>query len=97
MLSDTFTVDRRPVQAWVPSPVTHGRRIRAVVFDVDGTLYRQAPLRVLIGSELALYVARHPFQGRRLTRALTAYRREQERLRRVSCCSSPVSTVRNLL
>jgi HAD superfamily hydrolase (TIGR01549 family) len=60
---------------------TSGPRWKAVLFDVDGTLYRQAPLRrALLWRLLGAYVS-HPWRGIGVARALRAYRRAQELLR----------------
>lgn len=55
--------------------------IRAVVFDVDGTLYHQARLRRAMAVRLVAAHALHPRRGRRVLRALSAYRHAQEALR----------------
>jgi HAD superfamily hydrolase (TIGR01509 family) len=57
------------------------RGLKVVVFDVDGTLYEQGPLRRamllrLLGSHLL-----RPLQGWRTIRVLSAYRHAQESLR----------------
>ena len=58
--------------------------VGAVLFDVDGTLYRQRPLRALMAAELAMSLPlRLPSRGVQVTRALRAYRHAQERLRDV--------------
>lgn len=55
--------------------------VRAVVFDLDGTLYAQRPLRLRMAAELAaLFVAR-PVHGLRTMRLLKNYREAQEVLR----------------
>ena len=56
-------------------------RIRAVLFDLDGTLYRQTPLRVLMALELATLPLTGPIKARQRLIALRAYRAAQERLR----------------
>ena len=56
-------------------------RIRAVLFDLDGTLYRQAPLRALMALELATLPLTAPIKARQRLIALRAYRAAQERLR----------------
>ena len=68
---------RRPVRDLDPST------IRAVLFDVDGTLYRQTPLRVLMASEVALEALRSGSlrAARRLARILATFRRVREELR----------------
>jgi phosphoglycolate phosphatase/putative hydrolase of the HAD superfamily len=56
-------------------------RLRVVVFDVDGTLYRQRPLRRAMASRLVRSHVLRPVEGWRTFRALSAYRRAQESLR----------------
>jgi HAD superfamily hydrolase (TIGR01509 family) len=56
-------------------------RIKAIVFDVDGTLYRQGPLRRAMAMRLLWSHAMRPAHGWRTMRALSAYRKAQERLR----------------
>jgi len=57
------------------------RPLKAVVFDVDGTLYRQAPLRRAMLARLLTAHAFHPVGAWRTFSALQAYRRAHERLR----------------
>ena len=57
------------------------RRIRAVLFDVDGTLYRQRPLRLRMAVELGMLAFTRPFRAPSIWRALAEYRRAQETLR----------------
>ncbi len=57
------------------------RAIRAVVFDVDGTLYRQDKLRKRMLVRLLTAHLTHPVRGWRTGRILQAYRRAQEDLR----------------
>ncbi|MBI1787495.1 MAG: HAD family hydrolase [Acidobacteria bacterium] len=56
-------------------------RFRALIFDVDGTLYRQGPVRRGMLKRLAAACLRHPPSGIRSLRALRAYRQAQEILR----------------
>ena len=65
----------------VRNPVDPGRRIRAVLFDLDGTLYDQRRMRTLMAMELAAMLLRRPFQAPRNWRALAAFRKAQESLR----------------
>jgi FMN phosphatase YigB (HAD superfamily) len=53
----------------------------AIVFDVDGTLYRQSMLRRTMLRRLVTAHAAHPLRGWRTARVLRAYRHAQERLR----------------
>ena len=55
--------------------------VRAVLFDVDGTLYSQTPLRALMAAELAVEAMRTPRQTRRAARILSTFRRTREVLR----------------
>ena len=48
--------------------------LAAVIFDVDGTLYDQPPLRRAMAIRLMRCVAREPFTGSRTIRVLRAYR-----------------------
>lgn len=59
------------------------RELRAVVFDVDGTLYKQPPLRRAMALRLIGAHVAHPFRGLTTLRILSAYRRGQEALREV--------------
>ncbi len=56
-------------------------RLTTIVFDVDGTLYRQAPLRRAMLLRLLAAHAADPVKGWRTLWALQAYRRAQEHLR----------------
>lgn len=67
--------------AMVRNPVIPTRRIRAVLFDVDGTLYRQRPMRLLMAAELGALALRQPRRAPAVWRTLSAYRKAQESLR----------------
>jgi HAD superfamily hydrolase (TIGR01549 family) len=53
-----------------------------VLFDVDGTLYQQEPLRRLMALHLLAWMVRAPIAAPRRIRALSVYRRAHESLRR---------------
>jgi hypothetical protein len=53
----------------VRNPLDPARRIRAVLFDLDGTLYDQRRMRTLMAMELAAMLLRRPFQAPRNWRA----------------------------
>ena len=55
--------------------------LRAVIFDVDGTLYRQAPLRRRLALALVRAYVTSPAEGLAVARSLAAYRWAQEQLR----------------
>jgi HAD superfamily hydrolase (TIGR01549 family) len=57
--------------------------LKAVLFDVDGTLYSQAPLRVLMAAELVLHTlhGRSPQRALQLARVLRTFRSTREALR----------------
>jgi FMN phosphatase YigB (HAD superfamily) len=55
--------------------------IRAIVTDVDGTLYRQAYVRMRMAATLLRFGAGNPAAGWRTMRVLRAYRQAQEVLR----------------
>ena len=54
--------------------------IRSVVFDIDGTLYDQRPLRRRMLRELGRHGLSHPIQTPSLLRIIHAFRSERERL-----------------
>src|SRR4051812_7185343 len=60
--------------------------IRAVLFDMDGTLYNQGRLRRAMALELAAFAIRRPFQAPRAVRVLAEFRKAQEFLRGKSNC-----------
>jgi len=55
--------------------------LKTVVFDVDGTLYKQGPLRRAMAMRLLRAYAFRPIRGLRTLRILSAYRQAQEHLR----------------
>ena len=57
-------------------PSVHG-----ILFDVDGTLYRQPPLRALMIFELIKFTLSNPFRGVKTLRVLRAFRQNREALR----------------
>jgi putative hydrolase of the HAD superfamily len=63
------------------NPLNPDRRVRAVLFDLDGTLYRQTPMRVLMALELAALAVRRPLQAPVSWRVLSEFRKAQEALR----------------
>lgn len=69
------------VEASVPNPLNPAGRVRAVLFDLDGTLYRQRPMRAWMVLELATLAIRRPLQAPVSWRVLSEFRRAQEALR----------------
>jgi FMN phosphatase YigB (HAD superfamily) len=65
----------------VRSPMNSGRRVRAVLFDLDGTLYRQKRMRTLMALELAASVLKRPLRAPVAWWVLSEFRKAQERLR----------------
>lgn len=65
----------------VRNPLHPADRVRAVLFDLDGTLYRQRPMRGLMAVELATLAVRHPLQAPVSWRVLSEFRKSQEALR----------------
>ena len=57
----------------------HGRE--ALIFDVDGTLYRQPPLRRAMFLKIVSCYCARPWEGWQALRALQAFRHAQEALR----------------
>ena len=68
---------------WAPD------RVRAVLFDLDGTLYRQRPLRALMAIELLSLPLTAPLLASRRLKALSAYRKAQESMRHRASTASP--------
>ena len=66
--------------------------IRAVLFDVDGTLYHQRSLRLLMARELGIapWFQGAPTHVPRLWRALSAFRRVREELRTLGRPDEPL-------
>jgi HAD superfamily hydrolase (TIGR01509 family) len=56
-------------------------RVKAIVFDMDGTLYRQGPLRRAMAWRLIFAHLLRPVLGYRTFRVLSAYRKAQEHMR----------------
>ena len=59
--------------------------LKAIVFDIDGTLYRQGPVRRAMLFKLVAAYAFRPVEGWQTMTALRAYRHAQERLRGAPC------------
>jgi putative hydrolase of the HAD superfamily len=66
-----------------------GASLKAIVFDVDGTLYRQSPLRRAMALRLLSAHIGQPLHGLRTFRVLSAYRKAQEHLRLTADGPSP--------
>lgn len=66
-------------------------RLKAIIFDLDGTLYRANPLRVALLWRLLRAYAAHPLRGVRTLRVLRAYRQAQELLRESGSGSADVA------
>ena len=64
-----------------PAPAPDLAGVRALLLDVDGTLYDQGRLRRAMLARLLRFAAGSPLAGTRVLRALRAYRHAQERLR----------------
>ena len=66
--------------------------IRAVLFDVDGTLYHQAPLRAAMACELGVVpcVTAGPARARVIWRVLRTFREVRETLRALGRADAPL-------
>src|SRR6058998_1694512 len=72
--------------------------LKAIVMDVDGTLYAQTPVRVGIVWRLLKAHITRPIEGAATLRVLRAYRRAQEMLRfSHECGRSDLATAQVLL
>jgi len=58
-------------------------RLRGVLFDVDGTLYDQRPLRLRMAVEWARFALAHGPAAVEVARSIVAFRRAREELRRL--------------
>ena len=63
------------------NPLFPDQQVRGVLFDLDGTLYRQGPLRFLMAMEVATLPLHGLGLARRRWKALAAFRQAQEHLR----------------
>jgi FMN phosphatase YigB (HAD superfamily) len=68
--------------------------LKAIIMDVDGTLYRQGPVQRRMAWRLVLFSLRNPLLGWRTVSALRAYRRAQESLR--GATGQPDSALRQI-
>ena len=62
-------------------PDTREASLRAVIYDVDGTMYRLRSMRMMMALQLGLAMLGRPFKTRREVRIIRAYRKCQELLR----------------
>ncbi|MGH8487961.1 MAG: HAD-IA family hydrolase [Gammaproteobacteria bacterium] len=67
----------------LPSLAPSTARLEAIILDLDGTLYRTTALRALMTLRLLGSYSWRPFEGMRVARILSSYRRAQEMLRRL--------------
>jgi len=70
-------------------------KIKGVLFDVDGTLYHQIPLRAIMIILLVLLNIHNPKELFRKAKVIIAYRKAQEKLR-YSCQGSSNCTTRQI-
>jgi FMN phosphatase YigB (HAD superfamily) len=70
-------------------------KVRAVLFDVDGTLYHQPPMRALMSAELAAlpWWSRRPAEVRALWTALRTFRQVREELRELGRPAAPLASL----
>lgn len=73
-------------------PSTGQETYRTLIFDVDGTLYRQAPVRRGMALRLLAYSIRKPLAGVKTAAFLRRYRHAQERLRGTGSCRDQLHT-----
>lgn len=66
-------------------------RLKALIFDLDGTMYKQEVLRRAMAWRILRAHWRHPFRGFRTVRVLQAYRCAQETLRRDGVTDDPLA------
>jgi len=70
-------------------------RIRAVLLDVDGTLYRQAPVRLRMALEIAMapLIGQSFVRAREVIRTVSEFRRVREELRTLGWPVYPLATL----
>ena len=68
--------------------------LEAILLDLDGTLYRQTPVRTGMSLRLARHILFHPITGVRTARFLRAYRIAQEELRTANLSSGGEAQMR---
>jgi FMN phosphatase YigB (HAD superfamily) len=73
------------------SPSFSVAQFKALIFDLDGTLYRQEPVRRAMAWRILRAHVWHPIQGLSTVRVLQAYRRAQETLRSAGVSGDPVA------
>jgi FMN phosphatase YigB (HAD superfamily) len=66
-------------------------QFKALIFDLDGTLYRQEPVRRAMAWRILRAYLWHPIQGLSTIRVLQAYRRAQETLRLTGVSGDPMA------
>jgi len=74
-----------------------GGSLKALIFDVDGTLYEQGPVRRAILYRILRAHRTSPVQGLRTLRTLYAYRKAQEVLRENPSDSSDIASAQLLI
>ena len=93
------------------SPITHeasdltatvprraaGDNLKALIFDVDGTLYEQAPVRRTMLYRILRANLTSPMQGMATLQALRSYRKAQEELRRSPSGSGEIASAQLIL
>ena len=75
------TLNRAQLSHTRREKVIHKSSIRGVLLDVDGTLYRQPPLRLRMMLELFKFILNHPVQGLKTAYLLREFRTNRESLR----------------
>ena len=89
--SDWSKLTSRPTCASGASTGREAART-CLIFDVDGTLYRQAPVRRGMALRLLSYLIRNPLAGLKTAAFLRHYRRAQEGLRGTGSCQDQLNT-----
>jgi HAD superfamily hydrolase (TIGR01549 family) len=80
-IEDTLSDPNDETRPGVRNPMNAARPVRAVLFDLDGTLYRQTRMRALMALELATLALSRPLQAPASWRVLAEFRKAQEALR----------------
>jgi FMN phosphatase YigB (HAD superfamily) len=79
----------------MPDVLVGTDRLRALIFDVDGTLYPQPRIRRVMAARLLRAHWSRPWAAVRVSRVLGAYRHAQETLRRERFCGDVAAAQRD--
>ncbi len=95
-LDSAVSHDQPGARAVDCTPTSSGQ-LKALIFDVDGTLYEQAPVRRAMLCRILLANLATPMQGIATLQAIRSYRKAHEELRHSSSDSDEIANTQLLL